>query len=340
MKIALIRLTSLGDIILAMASLQIIRRALPDCRITWVADRRFADILDHQPDIQQVIRIDLKALKRRKPLLAGVPAEYRRLASFGPFDAVIDLHGMIKSAVISAILGGRKYGFARDTRKERLAGLFYNRAMPVALDQPAVCRYATLAARSLGLDFRAEDLTSPRPFLFWGAKDRDMTDGFFSREQRNILFIPGTSAAYKNYPPERFARLANLLGENILVCHGNRQEQEAAARIAELSPNAQVLPLLTLNQLKAAVGHADLVIGGDSGPTHIAWACGVPSITLFGATPVCICPTVRNRVITTTSAVNPRKPDPRDDSVSRVSPEEIARLAQTLLNGNPLETAP
>lgn len=331
MKIALVRLTSLGDIILAMATLQVIRRRLPGCRITWVADRRFADILDHQPDIQQVLRIDLRGLRKQRPLAAALSAEYHRLAGYGPFDTVIDLHGMIKSAAIAAILGDNRYGFSRTMRKESLAGLFYDHAIPVPLEQPAVCRYATLAAHGLGLDFQPSDLTPPRPYLFWGAEDGEATDGYFSRERRTIIFVAGTSAGYKNYPPEKFALLADLLGENILVCHGNQQELATAQRIAELSSHVRVLPSLTLNQLKAAVGRADLIIGGDTGPTHIAWACGVPSITLFGATPVCICPTERNRIITTTSAVNLRKPDPRDDSVSRIPAEEIARLARDLL---------
>jgi heptosyltransferase-1 len=331
MNIALVRLTSLGDIILAMASLQIIRRAMPECRITWVADKRFADILDHQPDIQRVVRIDLKGLRKRTPLPAALAAEYRTLAGYGPFDIVIDLHGMIKSAVIAAILGGKRYGFCRNIRKETLAGLFYNRTIPVRQDQPAVCRYATLATRSLGLDFQTLDIASPQPYLFWSVEDNVITDDYFSKELRNIIFVAGTSAGYKNYPPEKFARVADILGENILVCHGNRQELESAQRIADLSPHVKVLPLLTLNQLKAAIGRADLVIGGDTGPTHIAWACGVPSITLFGATPVCICPTERNRVIATSSAVNLSKPDPQDNSVSRIAEDDIARLARELL---------
>lgn len=331
MNIALVRLTSLGDIILAMASLQVIRRALPECRITWVADRRFAPILDHQPDIHQVVSIDLKGLKNPRNLPTSLPAEYRALTAHGPFDAVIDLHGMIKSAVIAAILGGKRYGFSRNMRKESLAGLFYDQTFPVALDQPAACRYTTLAARCLGLEFQQSALAPPQPYLFWGAEDGAITDGYFSRERRTIIFVPETSAAYKNYPPERFAQLANLLRENILICHGNRQELATATRIAEQSPHVRVLPLLTLNQLKAAVGRSDLVIGGDTGPTHIAWACGVPSITLFGATPVCICPTERNRVIATPSTINLRKPDPRDDSVSRIPADEIARLAHELL---------
>lgn len=330
MNIALVRLTSLGDIILAMASLQVIRRALPECRITWFADKRFADILDHQPDIFQVVKIDLKELKKRKSLPA-LAAEYRALAGHGPFDVVIDLHGMIKSAVVAAIVGGIRYGFSRNMRKEALAGLWYHHTIPVPPEQPAVCRYATLAARSLGLDFQPADLASPRPYLFWGNEDRAATDGFFSAGRRTIIFVAGTSAGYKNYPPEQFAHLANLLQENILICHGNQQELATATGIAERSPHVRVLPALTLNQLKAAIGRANLVIGGDTGPTHIAWACGVPSITLFGATPVCICPTERNRVITTPSVINLRRPDPRDNSVSRIDADEIARLARELL---------
>lgn len=331
MKIAIVRLTSLGDIILAMASLQVIRQYLPDCHITWFADRRFADILDHQPDIQQVVRVDLKALKRRKPLTTALSDEYRRLTSFGVFDTVIDLHGMIKSAVIAAILGGKRYGFNRSSRKELLAGLFYHKAFPVALDQPAACRYALLAARSLGLNFKATDLAPPQPYLFWGADDTVITDSYFSPKLRNILFVPGTSAAYKNYPPERFVRLANLLGENILVCHGNQNELDIANKMAEQASNIRVLPQLTLNQLKAAVGRADLVIGGDSGPTHIAWGCGVPSITLFGATPVCICQTEQNRVITTLSPINPAKPDTSNFSVSTIDEQDVVKLARQLL---------
>jgi heptosyltransferase-1 len=233
--------------------------------------------------------------------------------------------------VISTILGGKRYGFSRTIRKESLAGLFYNSTIPVPLELPATCRYATLAARSLGLDFHPQDITPPQPYLFWHADDRTATDGYFSQDRRNIIFVAGTSAGYKNYPAERFARLADLLGENILVCHGNEEELATAQQIAERSPHVRVLPSLTLNQLKAAIGRADLAIGGDTGPTHIAWACGVPSITLFGATPVCICPTERNRVIATESVVNLRKPNPRDSSVSRIAPEEIATLARGVL---------
>ena len=330
MKIAFVRLTSLGDIILCMAALQVIRRHLPDCHITWIADKRFADILDHHPDVQQVVRVDLKDLKKKKSL-AAVLAEQRYLRSFGKFDAVIDLHGLIKSAVVAAIVGGKRFGFARQMLKEPLASLFYDQRIPVPMEMPAVCRYATLAAKSLSLDFQMAELCPPTPYLFWNSQDSAFTDDYFSQQKRNILFVPETSAGYKNYPPDKFARLAGMLGENILICHGNQQEFITASLIAEKIPHARVLPRLNLNQLKAAVGRCDLVIGGDSGPTHIAWACGTASITLFGATPVCICPTERNRIIKTSSQVNLRKPDPTDFSIRSIPEADILQLAQELL---------
>ena len=339
MKIAIVRLSSLGDIILGMASLQFIRRHLPDCHITWVADKRFADILDHQPDIQQVLKVDLKGLKKERSL-EGLTREYRNLSSAGPFDAVIDLHGMIKSAVISSILGGIRFGFDRNIRKEILAGLFYSYTIPVVPDQPAVCRYTSLTAISLGLDFQPVDLTPPQPYLFWGAEDVAATDGYFSGERRTILIVPETSAPYKNYPPEQFARLIPLLDGNVVICHGNDREQAAAVAIAGHTPNARVLPRLTIGQLKAAVARADLVIGGDSGPTHMAWACGIPSITLYGATPVCIPQTAHNLAITSGSRINLRKPDAGDTSVRDIPVEEIARMAAQLPGSRHTQEAP
>lgn len=330
MKIACVRLTSLGDIILCMASLQLIRRHMSDCHITWVVDQRFADILDHHPDIQQVVKVDLKGLKKKKSLTA-VMEEYRHLTSFGRFDAVIDFHGLLKSAVVAAVMGGPRYGFARQMLKEPLASLFYDHCIPVPLDMPAACRYATLASKSLGLDFQSSELCPPEQFLFWSVEDFSITENYFVQQKRNILLVPETSARYKNYPPEKFARLAGLLNENILICHGNQQEFQTASLIADKASNVRVLPRLNLNQLKAAVGHCDLVIGGDSGPTHIAWACGIPSITLFGATPVCICPTERNRVIKTATRVNLRKPDSTDFSVCDIPETDIAQLAGELM---------
>ena len=140
MRIALVRLSSLGDIILCMASLQMIRQHLPDCHITWITDRKFAAVLEHQPDIQQIVALDLKGLKKQ-PSWSGLCGEYRQLRECGDFDMVIDLHGMIKSAVVAAIAGGTRCGFAGPALKEPLAGLLYQQSADIPLELPAVSRY-------------------------------------------------------------------------------------------------------------------------------------------------------------------------------------------------------
>ena len=330
MRLALVRLSSLGDIILCMASLQMIRQYLPDCRITWITDRRFAAVLEHQPDIQQIVALDLKGLKKQ-PSWSRLCSEYRQLRACGAFDMVIDLHGIIKSAAVAAIAGGTRCGFAGRALKEPLAGLLYRHAFDISLELPAVSRFRSLVARSLGLPLEAATAGEVVPFLGWGDEDRGISDDYFDNRQRTTLIVPETSAPYKNYPPELYARVASLLGGPVLICHGNDREEAAARTIADQAPNARVLPRLTINQLKAAIGRSDLVIGGDSGPTHMAWASGVPSITLFGATPVCIDPTERNLVIKSSSRVNLVKPNADDTSVREIPVEGIVRLATRLL---------
>jgi heptosyltransferase-1 len=330
MRIALVRLSSLGDIILCMASLQMIRRHLPDCQITWITDRRFSEVLEHQPDIQQIIALDLKGLKR-KPSWADLCNEYRVLRSSGGFDLVIDLHGMIKSAVVAGIAGGTRCGFAGAALKESLAGLLYQRSFDVPLELPAVSRYASLVARSLGFPMPEVAGSDIQPFLGWSEEGCDLTGSYLGSGQPTTLIVPETSAPNKNYPPGEYARIASLLGSPVLVCHGNDRELAAAQAIAGQTSNARVLPRLSIDQLKAVVGRCALVIGGDSGPTHMAWASGVPSITLFGATPVCFRPTERNLVIKSNSRVNLIKPDAGDNSVRDIPVEEIISMATRLL---------
>ena len=330
MRIALVRLSSLGDITLCMASLQMIRRHLPDCHITWITDRRFAAVLEHQPDIQQIIALDLKGLKKQ-PSWSGLRGEYRRLREGGDFDMVIDLHGMIKSALVAATAGGKRCGFAGPALKEPLAAWLYQQSFEISMELPAVSRYSSLVARSLGFPLQAATGCGITPFLGWSDQDRNITDDYFDSRHRTALIVPETSAPYKNYPPEQYAQLASLLGGPVLVCHGNDRELAAARTIADQAANVRVLPRLSINQLKAAVGRSDLVIGGDSGPTHMAWASGVPSISLFGATPVCINPTERNLVIKSNSRVNLVKPNADDTSVREIPVEEIAALAARLL---------
>jgi heptosyltransferase-1 len=330
MRIAIVRLSSLGDIIFGMASLQLIRRRFPDCAITWVTDSRFGDVLDHCPDLERVVKVDLKKLKGDFTI-AGLRAQLAKLSGLGPFDLTIDLHGMLKSALVAWRVGGERSGFHRSVVKEQLASFFYRRSIAVPFSEPAVNRYALLVAGSLGFTLDPAELAAKSPFLGHLPADEAATKGFLRQDKKNIIIVPGTSLACKNYPREKFVTVANLLRENILVCHGSAAELATASYLADQSPYVTPLPRLDLNQLKAVVSQADLVIGGDTGPTHMAWAYNVPSLALFGATPPPYAPTARHRVLTSGRAVNLVKPDNTDFSVGLIPEAAIARQAEELL---------
>lgn len=331
MRIALIRLTSLGDIILCMASLQIIKRYLPVYSITWIADSKFADILDYQPHLQNVVKLDLKGLKNRFSF-GRTRCVLEKITHLGKFDLAIDLHGLLKSSIITRVAAKNCCGFVAKQLKEPLAGCLYKTRYEIPLNMPVVWRYVTLTARSLGFSFSEEELIQKDPYLYYSDADTSLTKHFFDRKKRNIILIPETSMPYKNYPKDKYANIANLLGENILITWGNAAERATAEYIADKSSFITLLPPLNLNQLKATISQADLVIGGDTGPSHIAWANNIPSITLFGATAAnCIYATTRNKLITPRARSKAMGVDKSDLSISEIPERVVLEAAEELL---------
>ncbi len=331
MNIAVIRLSSLGDIIFCMASLQIIKHRFPESSITWVADRKFADILDHNPDITNLVKVDLKGLASNFSL-SRLIGSYRQVTGQGKFDLTIDLHGMIKSAAVASLMGGKHYGFHRSVAKEPLSSLFYSKTFALDLEMNTVYRYASLAAQSLEIPLDEAQLIDKQPYLFYHQDDLLPTRGYFRKDKKNIIFVVGSTWESRNYPKEKFVTIANSLKENVLICAGNAQELATAAFIAERSPHVTILPAMNLNQLKAAISQADLVIGGDTGPSHIAWANNIPAIVIFGPTPAHrIYPTTLCRIIKSSSSVNERKLNKNDFSIREIEASLILRNAGELL---------
>lgn len=135
------------------------------------------------------------------------------------------------------------------------------------------------------------------------------------------------------YSNEKFANITNSLDENYLIVWGSESEKQIANNIANNSSNVTVLPKLDLNSLKALVSKVDLVIGNDTGPTHMAWALNIPSITLFGNTPGYrnTYETNINRIIESNSKVNPYKLDKSDFSIKEIDEKNIVKMAKEIL---------
>ena len=329
-RIAIIKLSAMGDIIHAMVALQYIKRQYPNLQIDWFVESAFAPILENNPDINEIIKLDLKSIKKDKKEIINQIKLIKKYEK-NSYDLVIDAQGLIKSAIVSFFLGKSRVGFSKNSTREKLASFFYTKKVDIAYDKNAIERNVKVLSQALNFEIAKDDILNKKPFLFY-KNENEVIYEYLSKDKKNVLFVIGASWPSKMYSKEKFAKIINNLDENCLITWGNEAEKDIANFIANIS-KAKVLPKLDLNSLKAIMSKVDLVIGNDTGPTHMAWALNIPSITLFGNTPgyrnTYI--TNTNKIIESKSIVNPFKLDRNDFSIKEIDENEIINTAKGLL---------
>lgn len=330
MKIAIVRLSALGDLVHSMIGLQFIKAKYPDCQIDWLVESRYAELLADHPDIHQVLTLDIKALKHD---WRGFNQQLQKLKTYRQhhYDLVIDAQGLLKSAICARLLGAPVAGFNADSIRERAAAWLYQRKIACPYDANTIDRNAKVVSEPLGFSITPEQIHNKQAFLFYHTPEIEL-EPWLSATQKNVLFVIGSTWPSRNYPAEHFISVANQLKQNSLVLWGNADEKASAEAMAKQSPAIRVLPKLSLNALKALIASVDLVIGNDTGPTHMAWAMNIPSITLFGPTPVSrVYQTAINKVLKSPSEVNPFKLNKQDFSINQIKAEDVVKVAQGLL---------
>ena len=330
MKIAIVKLSALGDIIHAMVVLQFIKKYNKDIKIDWIVEESYEELLELHPDINKVNVVNIKKAKKKRSLYLLLN-ELRRVRKFGSYDLVIDLQGLIKSALIARMISSNKtFGFDKYSARESLAANFYNQTFNVDYDKNIVERNIALISFALEIPIIEENIQKKIPFLF---SNRTYFFKTLSTFKKNILLIPGASFKSKCYPVEKFAEVAREIDANFLIIWGNQKEKIMAEKIKALSPKVIICEELSLDALISLISQVDLVLGSDTGPTHMAWALNKSSITLFGSTPGYRNSyiTKNNRIIESNSEVNPYKIDKNDYSIEDIDVQEIVQVYEDLL---------
>ncbi|WRA19161.1 lipopolysaccharide heptosyltransferase I [Helicobacter pylori] len=332
MKIAIVRLSALGDIIVSAVFLALIKERFANAQIEWFVDERFSAILEHSPYIDKLHPIALKsALTTFNPL--KIFKLFKSLRAY-EYDIVIDMQGLIKSALITQMLKApKKVGFDYASAREGLSAFFYSQKVSIAYNEPVLKRNFTLLSHALNLPKKeiSEDLSSRSKVFSY--QDSPKIDALNLNENKlKILFVLETSKINKTYPIERFKELALIL-ENFQICLlWHADEYKAAALYGALKNQRDVLllPKLTLNEVKALLFKMDLIIGGDTGITHLAWALQKPSITLYGNTPMerFKLESPINVSLTGNSNANYHK---KDFSIQNIDPKKIKECVLNIL---------
>ncbi|MBT4030667.1 MAG: lipopolysaccharide heptosyltransferase I [Campylobacteraceae bacterium] len=320
----------MGDVIHAMVVLQFIKKQIPSCQIDWIVEDGFKGVLENNPHIDNILAVNLKSIKKKKSEIFNQIKLLNEYAK-NQYDIVIDAQGLIKSAIVAKIVGEKKVGskivgFDKDSTREGIASWFYNETVNIAYDKNVIDRNCTLISKSLDISISKEDILNKEPFLYSEKIDNDSGN--------NILFVVGASKENKMYPKELFLEIANnLQDEKIEVVWASEEENKIAHYLEQNGSNICMCEKMNLDKLKLKIQNSKLLIGADTGPTHMAWALNIPSITIFGPTPAYrnTYKTSINKTIKSNTKVDPLKLDYNDYSINKINPQDIANLAKELL---------
>lgn len=286
MRVLLVRTSALGDVVHALPVLTALRRHRPEARIGWVVEEGMAPVLAGHPDLDELLTVRLRHWGKR-PFARRTRAELggfvTALDRFAP-EVVLDLMGNHKAGVISALtLADRRIGFARRHRREPSSAVWISEPV-VPRGRHAVDRMLSLLD-SLGLPPEPADFGPAKLFREEPAAARDL---LAAHPEPYVLLHPGAGWANKIYPPAWWGRAAHRLREatglptRVALARG---EEELAAGVEAASGGAaRVVPAPDLPTLAALIRRARLMLGGDSGPTHLAHALGTPVLMLMGPT--------------------------------------------------------
>jgi len=334
MKICIVKLSAMGDIIHAMVVLQFIKKQIPSCQIDWIVEEGFKGVLENNPNIDNILPVNLKSIKKRK---LNLFSQIKLLNTYAQnrYDIVIDAQGLIKSAIAAKIVGGRIVGskivgFDVNSIREGIAANFYDEKVSIAYDQNTIDRNIKVLTESLGIKISKVNILEKEKFLFF-----DKNKLLFLPKNKNYnIFVIGSTWESRNYPKEKFVEIAETLEVFTYITWGNDVEYQKALWMEKQSQYLKVLPKVDLNTLKFIISNAKLLIGNDTGPTHMAWALNVPSITIFGPTPINrVYTTPINKVIKSRSKIDHYKLDKNDFSIGEIESMDICKIAKELLYG-------
>ena len=289
MNVAIVKLSSIGDVVHALPVAGALKRLRPGTRVTWVAEAREATLLAGHPDVDDVIIADTRGWRRRVGIaMLHEVREVARGLRERSFDVVLDLQALLKSGVLTALTRApRRIGFAAGWSRERMSTVFMTeRVRPPADARHVVEQYITLLV-PLGITHPAVEFRLPVDAGADAHVEEFLTSAGIKPQDRLVLMNPGAGRPDKRWPVDRFREVAQRLsdeaGARVVALWGPGEEDDARALVSS-SAAGIVAPPTTLRELAALARRARLVVAGDTGPLHIAAAVGTLCVGLYGPT--------------------------------------------------------
>ena len=334
MRVLLTRLSAFGDIVHTWPLAEALTRGEPPVQLAWAVEEAFVPLIAGHPSVSCVIPIATRRWRRR-PFDAATRREFRHtrdaMRGFAP-EVVIDPQGLMKSAAWGLLSGApERVGLARSHRRELPAGVTYTRTVAPPLEARHVVDINLSLSAAVGKTAR-----------FGGVPDAGFLLGSASHGAPgpavgSVALVPATGGRGKEWPAESYALLARKLtaaGTPVVVVWGPGERALAQSVVASAGDGTTLTPPTSIPELALLMSTCAAVVGGDTGPVHLAAALGVPTVAIFIATEP-----ERNgprgaRAITVSAARGPaRRGSARSSLGGDVEVAEVLAALKGLLDG-------
>ncbi|MGB6884911.1 MAG: glycosyltransferase family 9 protein [Candidatus Acidiferrum sp.] len=275
-RFLVLRLGSLGDIVHTFPAVSALRESFPAAEIVWLTHPRWKPLVESSALASQVWATETRSFHSLRKIINDL-----RKARW---DAAIDYQGLWKSAGL-AYLGGikRRIGFSSETIREFGVPVLYTDSVP--------CATVHIADQNGELSLRAGAHNPVSPFALHVPTEDDAEIRDYLRKMsldRFVVLSPGGGWRSKCWPPERFGQLSQMIRDSLglrCVVNYGPGEDDLALAVRDCSADADPVPYNgALGPLMALLRNAVCIVGGDTGPLHLAIALGTPAVALFGPT--------------------------------------------------------
>ncbi len=288
MRALFVKLGAIGDIVHALPALAAAKREFPEMQITWVAERRSAEILRGNRLIDSLVEVDTRAMREGSVIDEMIPEIRRQL---GPLrrldvDVAIDMQGLLKSAVIAKLSGGpKRWGFAKKDLREPASRFFLTDTVAIPPRTHVIRKNLSLVSAALGLAGGSE-IAFP---IFTDAEHRLEGEQIArSAGGRFALLNPAGGWVTKLWHAEKFGKLADRIWAEFglvpVIVTGPKEKEIASAALAASASGKAIAAEPTLKGFYELAKRAAVYVGGDTGPTHLAMAAETPIVGIFGPT--------------------------------------------------------
>jgi lipopolysaccharide heptosyltransferase I len=288
-KILIVKLSSIGDVIHTLPVLSAIHTQIPNAEISWVVEKKSAEILRNNQLLEKIIEIDTKALRQRKTLGKTLPIARRQFSELraSTFDVALDFQGLFKSAAIAKLAKVKKrYGFSKEVLREPASRFLLNETVKIPKKVHIIRKNLLLAEKALNLSPTENNFEFP---IFTDESHKLEAEKVFEKTGEKIAILnPAGGWITKLWHAEKFGQLADKLFEQFgitSVVPTIPSEQHLTEKVLSSSKSGKIFAEnLSLKGFYELAKRTKVYVGGDTGPTHLAVAANAPIVGIFGPT--------------------------------------------------------